>query len=423
MPRESLQRKGFPGVDLLLGHVWASIYGYGATRKGCDSMARRGFGSIRKRPSGRYQVRYKGPDGTYHTAPMTYPTKRDAEAYLRTIEADVIRQSWRAPVLATEPLGDYGRRIIAQRPLRPQSRAGYLADWENHVEPFIGAKRVGSITPPDVRAWHADLSEALAARMAEVEWVSTGGRRDGSAAVARSYRILRMVLNQAVGDGLLAANPCQISGAGTYKKPKRPTLSPTEVEELAGAVPTRYRALVLVLAWAGLRLGEATELRWRDVDLETLTLNVERAVYPIDGEYVIGEPKSDAGRRRVSIPASLAVELDEHGPDIRDPDALVFTTRSNRCAYSAAQTAITRTLRSLGRTDVRVHDLRHTGHTLAAMSGATLADLMERLGHSTVNASMTYAHSAGDQGRAVAKKLEERRAEVVELNSRRASGS
>lgn len=384
---------------------------------------RRGFGSIRQRPSGRWQARYKGPDGAYHNAPMTYPTKRDAEAYLRVVEADVIRHTWRAPATTTEQLGAYGTRVIEQRRLRPQSRLAYLADWDNHVVPYLGTKRVGSLTPADIRTWHADLTSALAARMAEVNWVSTGGRRDGSAAAARAYRILRMVMNQAVEDGLQTANPCQIKGAGTYKKPVRPTLTVEEVEQLAGAVPQRYRALVLLLAWTGLRLGEATELRWRDVDLDGCSIRIERAVYPVDGEYVIGDPKSDAGRRTVSVPPSLVAELVRSGPDIRHPDALVVSTRSGRCAYSAAQTAITRTLRSLGRTDVRVHDLRHTGHTLAAASGATLADLMQRLGHSTVNASMTYAHAADDHGRAVAARLEERRAEVTELaRKRRAEG-
>jgi integrase len=352
---------------------------------------------------------------------MTYPTKRDAEAYLRVVEADVIRQTWRAPALTSEALGAYGTRVIDQRPLRPQSRIAYLADWDNHVVPYLGSKRVGALTPADVRTWHADLTAALAARMAGVNWVSSGGRRDGAATVARAYRILRMVMNQAVLDGLVAANPCQIKGAGTYKKPTRPTLSPAEVEALAAAVPKRYRVLVLLLAWTGLRLGEATELRWRDVDLEACTITVERAVYPVNGEYVVGEPKSDAGRRRVSIPSSLAAEMGAEGPDIRHPDALVVATRSGRCAYGAAQTAITRTLRSLGRTDVRVHDLRHTGHTLAAASGATLADLMERLGHSTVNASMIYAHAAGDHGRALAERLDERRAAVVDIAERRSA--
>lgn len=385
---------------------------------------RRGFGSIRQRSSGRWQVRYKGPDGQYHTAPMTYPNKRSAEVYLRTIEADVIRQSWRAPALATERLVDYGHRMIAQRPnLREQTRIAYRADFDNHVVPGLGAKRVGTLTVGDVRSWHAELTTALADKAAQVTRKATGSRHDGAATVARAYRILRLVLNDAVLDGLLDKNPCQIKGVGNYKRPERPTLSPAEVEQLAAAVPKRYRVLVLILAWGGLRLGEATELRWRDVDLKAGTLRVDRAVYPVAGSYVVGDPKTDAGRRTVSIPAFLAAEIDKAGPDIRHPDALIVATRSNRCAYGAAQTAITRTLRDLGRTDVRVHDLRHTGHTLAAANGATLADLKQRLGHSTVAASMIYAHAAGDHGRQVAERLDAHRAEVIDLGTRRASGA
>ena len=303
-------------------------------------MGRRSFGSIRERSSGRFQVRYKGPDGAVHTAPLTYPTMRDAEAYLSVIEADIIRQSWRAPSSVTEQLSSYGERVIYQRQLKPQSRLAYLADWQNHVAPTLGKKRVGTVTPSDVRDWHAGLTKSLADRMAAIEWTSTGSRRDGAATVARCYRILRMVLNTAVDDGLLDSNPCKITGAGNYRKPTRPTLSVAEVEELASAVLPRYKVLVLILAWTGLRLGEACALRWRDIDFKALTLTVERAVYPVDRAYIFGDPKSEAGRRTVGISKSLADEIRESGPDVID--ALVVSTRSNNVAYSAAQTNITR---------------------------------------------------------------------------------
>lgn len=383
-------------------------------------MGRRSFGSIRQRGSGRFQARYRGPDGELYTAPVTYPSRRDAEAFLSTVEADIIRRTWKAPIEQTERLDDYGRRVIARRPLKPQTRSAYLADWGNHVSPTLGRRPIGTVTPDEVRTWHADLSAMLAERMGQRTWHATGGRRDGSATVARCYRILRMVFAQAVEDEILDRSPCRIKGGGTYRSPERPILTAEEVEQLAEAVPSRYRALVLVLAWTSVRLGEATELRWSDVDLAAGTIRVERAVYPVDGVYTIGATKSEAGVRTVDLPAFVVDELEVHGPDIRHPGDLVFATRSRRCAYSAAQTAITRALRGdLGRSDVRVHDLRHTGEVFAAEEGATLAELMERLGHSTVNAAMTYAHAAKGRSRVLADRLDQRRADVVDLASRR----
>jgi integrase len=96
-----------------------------------------------------------------------------------------------------------------------------------------------------------------------------------------------------------------------------------------------------------------------------------------------------------------------------DPNELVFTTRSHKVAYGAAQTAITRTMRRMGIRDFRVHDLRHTGQDFAARNGATVADLKSRLGHSTWNAAMHYAHASSDNDRKIADKMADQRTSVV----------
>jgi integrase len=374
------------------------------------ARTRRGFGAIRRLPSGRFQAKYLGPDGRYFVAPVTYEFKADAEAYLATVQADMVRQTWKAPVSTEETLGKYGLKWIEQRPLKQTSRIRYLDDWNNHIAPRLGEYRLDLVTPEVVRTWYADLGTELASKLAEKKKVSTATRQDGTSTVARSYRILRAILNTAVEDELIASNPCRIKNGGTYRNLERPTLSVAEVDQLAATVVKRYRALVLTLAWTGIRLGEATELRRRDLDLTAGNLRVDRAAYPNpEGGYFIDTPKSRAGHRTIAIPAFLVAEMQSHldtfvGSD--SPDALVFPTRTGDCAYGAAQTAITRALREMGRGDIRVHDLRHTGQVLAAQSGATLADLMARLGHSSVNAAMKYAHAAGDHGRQVADRME-----------------
>ncbi|MHB1213048.1 MAG: hypothetical protein ACYC90_12450 [Candidatus Nanopelagicales bacterium] len=69
-----------------------------------------------------------------------------------------------------------------------------------------------------------------------------------------------------------------------------------------------------------------------------------------------------------------------------------------------------------------MHDLRHSGQLLAATNGATLADLQQRMGHSTVNAAMAYAHASRDNGRSIAERTNAQRATVVDINSRQKSG-
>lgn len=374
------------------------------------SGKRRSFGYIRKLPSGRFLAQYLGADGKRYNAPVTYEFKADAEAYLATVQADLVRQTWKAPQSSGETLGEYGRRWIEQRPLKDTSRIRYFEDWNNHIEPRLGGLPLDQVTPETVRSWYAELGADLASKLAAKTKVSTATRQDGTSTVTRCYRILRAIMNTAVEDELIASSPCRIKNGGTYRNSERPTLSIAEVDTLATTVAQRYRALVLVLAWTGIRLGEAAELRRRDLDLKTVSIRVDRAAYPKpDGGYVIDTPKSRAGHRTIAIPAFLATEIRTHLTSFvtdTGPDALVFPTRSGTCSYGAAQTAITRALREMGRSDIRVHDLRHTGQVLAAQSGATLADLMARLGHSSVNAAMRYAHAAGDHGRQVADRMD-----------------
>ncbi len=377
---------------------------------------KRAFGTFRRLPSGRYQALYRAPDGVHYSGPTTYEYKADAEAYLATVQADMVRQTWKAPVSSGESLGEYGTRWIDERPLKDTSRIRYLEDWNNHIQPRLGHLLLDKITPDVVRTWYAELGTELAAKLAEKNKISTATRQDGTSTVARSYRILRAIMNTAVEDELIPSNPCRIKNGGTYRNTERPTLSVAEVDTLATTVAKRYRALVLALAWTGIRLGEATELRRRDLDLAAGSIRVDRAAYPNpEGGYFIDTPKSRAGHRTIAIPGFLVVETQEHLDNfVESPsaDALVFPTRTGECAYGAAQTAITRALREMGRSDIRVHDLRHTGQVLAAQSGATLADLMARLGHSSVNAAMKYAHAAGDHGRRVADRMDSFRDEV-----------
>lgn len=134
----------------------------------------------------------------------------------------------------------------------------------------------------------------------------------GSATLAHAYRLLNAIVNTAVEDELIPINPCRIKGGSTYRHTEHPTLGIDEIEELARQVPDRYKATVYLLAWAGIRLGEAAELRRKDVDLKHSQIRVERAVYPVNGEYQIQTPKSRAGVRTIVLPEFVTEALREH---------------------------------------------------------------------------------------------------------------
>jgi integrase len=165
--------------------------------------------------------------------------------------------------------------------------------------------------------------------------------------------------------------------------------------------------MTLLAAWCGLRFGELTELRRKDIDLANGVIHVRRAVTRVAGGFIVGTPKSDAGVRDVAVPPHLVPMLREHlsrnitggregllFPAVGNPTRHLAPASLYRVFYPARQAA--------GRPDLRWHDLRHTGAVLAASTGASLAELMARLGHSTPQAALRYQHASHGRDQEIA---------------------
>jgi integrase len=257
--------------------------------------------------------------------------------------------------------------------------------------PDLGGLRLSRVSPARVRAWYGSLDA------------------DRPTMRAHAYGLLRTIMATAVAEDVLTANPCRIRGGGssrTRHQPRPATLP--ELEAIVAAVPPKYRAMVLLAAWCGLRFGELAELRRSDVDIAAGVVRVARGVTRADGEVIVGDPKSDAGRRTVTVPPHLLPVLEEHLRDHAEPGpgGLLFPAQHGGHLAPSTLYKVWYPARSAaGRPDLRFHDLRHTGATLAAATGATLADLMARLGHSTPAAAMRYQHAAADRDRAIAEAL------------------
>ncbi len=260
----------------------------------------------------------------------------------------------------------------------------------------------GRLSPDVLTAWEAAGSPSPRP-------ASNGVVEPGRTTAAQAYRTLHTALEAAVVDGLIAANPCTIVGAGTVRHRERGIANPAEVVALAHAVPDRLKAAVLVAAWSGLRYGELFALARRHVDLEAGTLRVERTLGRNAG-VAWGLTKTRGSVRTVTLPAFAVVELADHLARYvgRGPDALVFATASGRPYHSGNVSAAFRRARaSIGRDDLTWHDLRHTGATLACRAGGSVKDVQNRLGHTTARAAMIYAHAVDDSDRMIAEKMNE----------------
>lgn len=368
---------------------------------------KRNFGQMSRLPSGRIRARYVGPDGLRHSAPYTFETKGDAEAWLVDERRLMTADAWRPPKVRAKAKQQkitfeaYANTWLRDRDLKPRTRQHYRSLLDRQLFPTFGKLGLTEITPESVRSWHALAGTATPTLR------------------AHAYGLMRTILGTAEKDELISRNPCYVRGAGNsvrVHKVKPCTLE--ELELLVAAMPERHQAMTLLAAWCAMRFGELAELRRRDINLTTGTIQVRRAVVRVGGEAIVGTPKSDAGTRDIAIPPHLMPLIKQHLTEHTgaSKDALLFpgsdgghlnpstlygrkpTKNNPGSGFYAARAAV-------DRPDLRWHDLRHTGAVLAASTGATLAELMGRLGHSTPGAALRYQHAAQGRDVEIAKRL------------------
>jgi integrase len=279
---------------------------------------------------------------------------------------------------------------LAHRPLKDRTREHYRKLLDQHVIPAFGSMPLSSISIDDVRGWYSRFS------------TKTPTVR------SHSYGLLRTILGTAVNDGKIGLNPCVIRGAGATKRVHkiRPA-SLSELETITKAMPAQYQAMILLASWCALRFGELTELRRRDLTLgeDDGVIRVERGVVRVADGFQVTTPKSDAGTRDVAIPPHLVPTLRAHLETHVGPgsDTLLFPAKHGGHLAPATLYRRFHTARDAANLpDLRFHDLRHSGAVLAARTGATLAELMGRLGHSTPQAAMRYQHAAEGRDKQIA---------------------
>jgi integrase len=358
-------------------------------------MAKREFGALRQLPSGRWQAKYRHPrTNEFVVAPTTFALRGDASRWLASIQRDLERGDWIDPAFGTITLGDYAATWLAQRTLRPRTVELYQGLLDRYIVPKLGKIELGELSPRDIRAWHVELLQR---------------GRPGPVTIAKAYRLLRTICGTAVSDEMVSRNPCNLKGASVEHSPERPVLTVAEVEAVVEAMEERYRALVLLAAWCGFRLGESLALTRADVDLEEGAVVVDKSAVQLrSGQRLVGLPKTKAGTRRIYVPPHVLPVLETHlerftGPE---PADLVFTgTQGQPVRRASLYKAWKRATNELGMPGVRLHDLRHTGATLAAAAGASTKELMNRLGHASSDAALRYQHATQDRDAAIARAL------------------
>jgi integrase len=365
-------------------------------------QGRRGWGWLRKLPSGRWHASYVGPDLGRHNAPTTYSARMDGEAWLAAERRLIERGEWTSPKVRASAhtargisVSDYLHNWIAQRAnISDGTRYTYQNNLRVHIAPKpLGSLPLSALTPEAVRSWYATMDATKPTARAAV------------------YSMIRTAMNTATADGVFAKNPAIIQGASTQSTARQPViLTVPELAELADGMPARLRAWVLVAGWCGLRVGEALELRRSDISEDCAVINVSRGHRHVGGRCIIKSTKSGKPRT-VVIPPHIRADIKHHLDVHTGPgsDALLFppsATARKRCHLDdyVIRNAMRPILTRIGKPTMVIHDLRHFCGTQTARCG-NLVETMSRLGHSTVRASMIYQKAVDGRDAEVADAL------------------
>lgn len=326
----------------------------------------------------RYRVRYRKPDGS-QTDKRGFRTKRDADLFAATVEVKKASGEYIDPSRGNVTIGELGEKWLASRAhLKPSSKAAYESAWRLHVKPRWEDVRVGHVEHSEVQAW---LSR-LGAGDKEVKI-----KPKSATTVRRAHDILAGILDVAVKDQRIPANRAR--GVTLPRKVAREHLYLThaQVEALVKASGD-HGPLVALIAYTGLRWGEASALRVQDLNLLRRRLTVAQNAVLVNGRVIVGTPKTHE-TRTVPFPAFLTFPL-AAACEGKGPSALVFPGQGG--GYMVTPTIREnswwdKALVSAGLPPLRIHDLRHTAASLAVSAGANVKAIQRMLGHSS--ASMT----------------------------------
>jgi integrase len=256
---------------------------------------------------------------------------------------------------------------------KPSVVRSYASSLRLRLLPALGARKLADISRRDVQ------------RLAD-EWLSDG--LDAST-IRNALMPLRVIYRRSIEDGLVALSPCEHLRLPRAEGRRTRRAGADEARKLLNALPSRDRALYATAFFAGLRLGELRALRWSDIDLASLRINVDRAM---DANGGMIAPKSRAGERIVPILTSdLRDILSEHKAGSRGkPDDYVFAGSSptNPFTASAVYRRVRVAWRAAGLNAINLHEARHTFASTAIAAGLNAKMIATYMGHSSIQ--VTY---------------------------------
>jgi integrase len=335
-----------------------------------------------------WKVYWRDPAGAVKT--QTFERKADAERHARDIEVRKDRGEYVDPEAGMATLAEaFAHHMRTATYLRPTTRAKYEVLGRLYIV-GEGLQKIESLGHWPIRAiGRREVREYLTGLA-----ISEG---KGAATVEAVARLLHRVREVALVEDQIRRNPAHGVAVEPARRRQPRFLTDKEVRAIAAKVPERYRALLWTLALGGLRIGEASALRVKNLDLKAGTIRVVESSAEVGGRKVTGPTKSGKDRT-VDIPPELREMLADHLKRFGnrfDREAYVFTgPRGMQIRQNAFRTRVFQPAADAAKITPRptVHDLRHTAASLFARAGLTLLEAAGQLGHSATTMTERYSH-------------------------------
>ncbi|MFT5204047.1 MAG: integrase [Candidatus Aldehydirespiratoraceae bacterium] len=332
---------------------------------------------VKRLDSGRWEASYRDPRQRERT--KVFKTRKDAERWRSANLADISRGDWHDPRLARRTLADWVDQWWPTTVnLSPSTRVRDQSYVELYVLADLGDDELGRIGQTDIQAWVAALST----------------RGLAPATVTKAYQLLAKILSAAVDAGLLASSPCRRITLPAKERKEMRFLTAEEVGWLADTIHPRYRALVLIAAYGGLRIGELAGLRPQRVNLLKSTVDIVEIVVEIRGKITTGPPKTKASRRTITLPRSVTAELEAHLREHSSPQRVFTAPEGGDLRVPSWRRRFWNpAIEEAGLAPLRPHDLRHTAVALWIATGANTLEIARRAGHTSTSFTLDrYGH-------------------------------
>lgn len=326
----------------------------------------------------------------------SFKSHADAKRWKAVLEGDLVNGSYIDPKQGTKTLSAFATEALDALTIdvRATTKARIKSVYKVHVAPEFGHMPLTAITGAGVSAWVVKKNSEMSA-----------------ASVRKAAHVLIRLLDMAVSQGLLRANPAASVRLPSEDRHEQRFLTQTEALRLSESIAPRFKVMVLVAVFGGLRFGELGGLMRKHVNPMKNTVSVKQTLVEVGGHSSFGPPKTKTSIRTVTLPRSVMAQLVEHmetytGPE---PDALVFTgskgqpvlrTWFYRHYYQPATV-------TAGLEGLRFHDLRHTFVALWVSLGRNPKEVSKAAGHSSVAFTLDrYGHLYDEDSEGLADELD-----------------